>query len=156
MSEELKPCPFDGAKGDELSLTYEGFDAHLNWFVRCYHCCVETQRYDSEEEAIAAWNRRTSPIPEGGEEMAGEMIDALMNANIEYVLRGRPDDQERLHAARTALLSALLSSPRVDDVRRMREALVQISSMEIDINFMADQLVWAKGLAREALSLLVE
>jgi hypothetical protein len=34
----------------------------------------------------------------------------------------------------------------------MREALEQIANLEIDISFMADHLIWAKGLARAALS----
>lgn len=33
----------------------------------------------------------------------------------------------------------------------MREALRQIATLDIDIDFMADHLIWAKGLASETL-----
>lgn len=46
---ELKPCPFCGG---EAHIQKSG-----NW-IRCAECGAETDYYDIEEEAIAAWNRR--------------------------------------------------------------------------------------------------
>ena len=55
MMAELKPCPFCGGKA-EISL-YLG-----NYGVACCECpgAVINCRYQTKEEAIKAWNRRTS------------------------------------------------------------------------------------------------
>lgn len=63
--EGLTSCPFCAAAGEELGLCYD--TGHLpmvgtDWFVRCYVCHVETARFVSHAEAIAAWNRR-APDP---------------------------------------------------------------------------------------------
>lgn len=48
--DKLKPCPFCGGKA-------------LLWdicnVVKCTLCGVETITYETEEEAIEVWNRRT-------------------------------------------------------------------------------------------------
>lgn len=49
---ELKPCPFCGS--DEIVLG-KGLFA-----VMCLGCGVITKYYNTEKEAIAAWNRRAS------------------------------------------------------------------------------------------------
>lgn len=54
MNEKLKPCPFCGGEA-EITKTY-AFDYYF--YVGCQRCRVETGYYDTEEEAINAWNTR--------------------------------------------------------------------------------------------------
>ena len=50
--EQLKPCPFCGGEAKVLYLPNK-----CGWNVYCRMCEVE-MLYDSEQEAIEAWNRR--------------------------------------------------------------------------------------------------
>ena len=66
MSDELKPCPFCGAT-DEV-MTTRGFwsgaipaEAEVANQVGCTVCDIWTPAFGTEEEAIAAWNRRAIP-----------------------------------------------------------------------------------------------
>ena len=60
----LKACPFCGG-GATLS-RHEFFAASPPCGVKCLGCGVASdQFYETEAEAIAAWNRR-KPEPEGG------------------------------------------------------------------------------------------
>lgn len=53
MSEEkLKSCPFCGGEARTIPYSFEDFA------VRCKECGCGTGIYDTEEEAIEAWNRR--------------------------------------------------------------------------------------------------
>lgn len=49
---ELKPCPFCGSKDLELLGHFS-----IRW-VACNSCYAESGSYDTDEEAIEAWNRR--------------------------------------------------------------------------------------------------
>lgn len=133
MSEELKPCPFCGPGQSVVSLWYD--DASKAQRVGCGRCGVSTGiRPRSEERtaanAIAAWNRRASPIPEGGEELLPlieeyALAKAIMTLKAE---RGEVDDSYRATSQQASdayrkICDLLLSSPRVEDVRRLREAL---------------------------------
>ena len=54
---DLKPCPFCGGEADILEHQFEGFSP--TYGVTCLDCNCETyQFFDTEDEAIAAWNRR--------------------------------------------------------------------------------------------------
>lgn len=53
MSEELKPCPFCGGQGDY----YYIMTMRKHW-IGCSNCNCATDGYDTEEEAIEAWNTR--------------------------------------------------------------------------------------------------
>lgn len=101
MSEELKPCPFCGGEAE-----YEGL------YCYCTRCGCRMEDDPDEAEAIAAWNRRASPTPpttEGREN--GHLLWRLRHNDTAKHLCGLAADEiERL--------SALLSSPRVEDVRR--------------------------------------
>lgn len=68
--EKLKPCPFCG--GDATIQTYREHDGHETWqmwLVYCTTCYAEIKFHKeyfmgseptTEDEAIAAWNRRTN------------------------------------------------------------------------------------------------
>lgn len=51
--EDLKPCPFCGGKG---SLDHHA-DSHI-YVIVCTECEAEGSWTDSEEKAIANWNKR--------------------------------------------------------------------------------------------------
>ena len=51
---KLKPCPFCGSELILIERTYGG-----TW-VCCEGCYTETKLYNTEEEAIEAWNRRVT------------------------------------------------------------------------------------------------
>lgn len=58
--EILKPCPFCGGDGhitgcETSVLRHEDY---VSWIVECEKCGAGTVEYDSEEKAVAAWNRR--------------------------------------------------------------------------------------------------
>lgn len=57
--EQLLPCPFCGGEacvGEACVVEYSG-TKHA--YIRCKDCMAITQVYNTEDEAIAAWNRRT-------------------------------------------------------------------------------------------------
>lgn len=56
--EELKPCPFCGGgciQADEMESMWD--KSETCWRLICLDCCADIQR-ETEQEAIAAWNRR--------------------------------------------------------------------------------------------------
>lgn len=53
MSDKLKPCPFCGGQGDY----YYIMTMRKHW-IGCHNCNCATDGYDTEEEAIEAWNTR--------------------------------------------------------------------------------------------------
>ena len=56
MTEKLLPCPFCGGEAE--------IDSRGNsWQAWCRHCATIQmgEFYDTEANAIAAWNRRTQP-----------------------------------------------------------------------------------------------
>ena len=56
---ELKPCPFCGDNAFLAEWTYDlTLGNVLMHFVECNGCHAITFEYDTEEEAIKAWNRR--------------------------------------------------------------------------------------------------
>lgn len=52
--EELKKCPFCGAKPPKIGLFGHG----MTYFVICKSCGVETSDAISKEKEIEAWNKR--------------------------------------------------------------------------------------------------
>lgn len=57
MEKELKPCPFcpDGGNPKHLKIIYHSCESNL---IKCMKCEASTCGYDTEEEAIKAWNTR--------------------------------------------------------------------------------------------------
>lgn len=54
MTEELKPCPCCGSNAEMVEVTEF-------YFTRCKECGLNTQMYETPEEAKAVWNRRPEP-----------------------------------------------------------------------------------------------
>lgn len=62
---ELKPCPFCGGKAnyycEELDWADWGYISatkYYNTYVECEECGAGTASFDTEQQAIDAWNRR--------------------------------------------------------------------------------------------------
>lgn len=54
----LRPCPFCGEKYINLLRIEESDECWLE----CSSCGIETQLYDNEELAVAAWNKRAAEL----------------------------------------------------------------------------------------------
>lgn len=58
VKEELKPCPFCGAKAQMLNYSKN------EWLAECSVCSGMVERWrETEEEAIEQWNRRVNDDP---------------------------------------------------------------------------------------------
>ena len=83
MSEKLSPCPFCGC--DDASVGTAGEEP----FVNCPECMASTDQLcgicETDEEAIAAWNRRSlSAAVEVVREAASAHYDELLASHSEY------------------------------------------------------------------------
>lgn len=69
--EELKPCPFCGGEAElgeflgvvpEIDENGAYIDAETEYYAWCYctECGITTIDYDTDAEAIEAWNRRAT------------------------------------------------------------------------------------------------
>lgn len=57
---KLKPCPFCGCEFiNVMKIKEDGFRDTSGYFLECPECEIETPIYDTLEEAIEKWNRRT-------------------------------------------------------------------------------------------------
>ena len=78
MADELKPCPFCRASGENLGLLCDPAEGSDNSGpsrrVQCYGCNIEAPFYDSADEAIAAWNAR--PAPKADSALVRELRDS--------------------------------------------------------------------------------
>ena len=56
---KLLPCPFCKGEAKRLYTEYGNSTVSLmGYFVECQKCHVRTDEYDTEAEAIEAWNKR--------------------------------------------------------------------------------------------------
>lgn len=66
MTDELKPlpCPFCGSPA--VCCWDASYSIKTQYWARCTNCCSKGAIRESEEEAVAAWNRRAEPeeLPE--------------------------------------------------------------------------------------------
>ena len=59
LNNELKSCPFCGSSAFPSEFVYDLKPEHITMhFIECNGCHATTYEYDTEEEAIEAWNRR--------------------------------------------------------------------------------------------------
>ena len=88
--EDLKPCPFCASPG---RTTYMGLAAN-RWAVGCSSpgCFVLTCDFESEPDAIAAWNRRPDPRPSPvGREEVREKVAQKIGSYVVHDDKGGPD-----------------------------------------------------------------
>lgn len=78
MSDELKPCPFCGGEAQTDFIEGESY------LIECYVCRAETGIKDSEAEAIAAWNRRSTSGAASGEVVAYLAEDSDGNRGLSF------------------------------------------------------------------------
>jgi Lar family restriction alleviation protein len=58
MSDKLLPCPFCGGEAREYTWTSDNRPYNEWHEISCEVCSGSTCTYNTEEEAIAAWNQR--------------------------------------------------------------------------------------------------
>lgn len=79
---ELLPCPCCGCAADAW------YSAQTKrWSVKCYVCGLRTREYDTEQEAIEAWNTRAERTCENMQEHGFEcsecgFLDAWFDETI--------------------------------------------------------------------------
>lgn len=62
---KLKPCPFCGGEADILEHQFYGLSP--TYGVKCLDCNCETfQFFETDDEAIAAWNTRVKEGDDNG------------------------------------------------------------------------------------------
>lgn len=73
---ELKPCPFCGSEAKLYKDIWDEEEGGVSYYVKCTgHCFCETWYYDTESEAIEAWQSR---VGEGGKGVTKrEKLDAI-------------------------------------------------------------------------------
>ena len=90
MNKTLKPCPFCGGEAELVESDYGMY--MTGYAVYCKHCCTKvgvtgrlgeayewTPIYDTESEAIAAWNQRVCTVEESDEELYLDIMHGLFD-----------------------------------------------------------------------------
>lgn len=65
-TEELKPCPFCGHKGAEITVDENEY-LFLRYSVQCQQCGAVSGRGRTKKSASEAWNRREVPMEPAGD-----------------------------------------------------------------------------------------
>lgn len=95
--ENLRECPFCG--GEATVHNYPNVTSGRDWFVHCKPCDMSLDAFSTRAEAIAAWNRRTTPSlpPRSSTEtdkadpapaMGGEV--ETLHFTADWLVRGMP------------------------------------------------------------------
>lgn len=78
LVEALEPCPLCGMKAD-LWRAHPDRPARKAWIACTGRCCIMTREYLTDEEAIAAWNRRATLSR--SDDGAGEAVSGWIISN---------------------------------------------------------------------------
>ncbi|MEW6626543.1 MAG: Lar family restriction alleviation protein [Pseudomonadota bacterium] len=78
LVEALEPCPLCGMKAD-LWRAHPDRPARKAWIACTGRCCIMTREYLTNEEAIAAWNRRATLSR--SDDGAGEAVSGWIISN---------------------------------------------------------------------------
>lgn len=107
----LKNCPFCGG---EAEIWRASADPKRPAWVGCMGRCavLVSREYETTEEAIAAWNRRTPPaaVPDGWRD-ALEHVTELLVDTWHHQMDGDPEEQIAVKDARALLATLALSVP---------------------------------------------
>jgi Lar family restriction alleviation protein len=128
MTTDLEPCPFCGGVPYQGSETREV--GELDWFVACgNYCGAACEAFESQDEAIAAWNRR-APSDESLDRISQALGLGTPAASVDNMAR----EIERLRDGDRAQLrmSEELARGRwfVDKLRRYFDADLRVKNAE--------------------------
>lgn len=134
QQQELEPCPFCGASGEDLMLFCDPAEARDNSGpsrrIQCAQCHIEAPYYDTEVEAITAWNTRTPAATADREVLVDAEFIAEITLNV-ITLRGDPTGElADIERAANRILTALRASDR--------DAVIE--ELEANINLKADAI----------------
>ncbi|WP_186167280.1 Lar family restriction alleviation protein [Burkholderia gladioli] len=108
MSDKLSDCPFCGSE-------YTSLNTGGSYYVMCGNCGAEGPWNDDDRDiAIAAWNRRASPVPAILAELRGLLVECRKNLDR----LGHAGIRERL----TAQIDAIDAAPAIsesEDAKRL-------------------------------------
>jgi len=140
----LAACPF--CAGTETGLyrpteAREGSGWH-DWFVRCHQCHVESAEYETEAEAVTAWNTRTTPPARSyadAIEDAAKVAEAYTEVNFEAagdsvlldpVLRGKGFSAKNMAESERQQIAGLVHSSQAHAGKHLAAAIRLLSQGE--------------------------
>ena len=143
-NEELKPCPFCGG---EAEIVISGGERRVD----CKKCGARSDWYDTEVEAVAAWNNRdylTEEIQARLKKL-GYYEEEAGGASVAYLLAENRDLRKALVALKNAKvncsefpnISKLTYADMQEEIKRLRVALRGIAGEEVNGEMLSK---WAK------------
>lgn len=115
---KLLPCPFCGNDGkDSFNHPPELDEFYHSWFlksyrVKCGECSARRDYSDSEEDAVAAWNRRAAPQGDDLQRAASVLLGAWHEGRLTH------DDYDAGHEIEKWLTNIALSEAQELDAPR--------------------------------------
>ena len=104
QNDKLLPCPFCGSKHVELGLYVR--KRVFSTYVACVECFSKTNLFDTDEEAIKAWNTR-KPMERIVEQLEKEKEKANERAMTENSIHGHTLDFECFYGQRMGFCQAI-------------------------------------------------